>query len=82
MKGYARLLFRGWLIVSLTAWNIRHIAALDYTMAMIGGFGISFVWFGNSRTAAHSDLPWAREVYAGGAALGTLTGMLLSELLK
>lgn len=76
---YARVFFRGFVIVTLTAWNVRHIGALQYPWAFAGGFGISFVWWGNSRGAAHSDLAWAREVYALGAALGTVTGMWLGR---
>lgn len=76
---YVRLFSRGLLIVALTSWNVRHIAALDYRMALIGGFGISFVWWGNSRGAAHNDLRFARETYAAGAAVGTVLGMWLGR---
>lgn len=76
---YSRLFMRGFVIVALTAWNVRHIAALQYPWAFAGGFGISFVWWGNSRGAAHSELRWAREVYALGAACGTLLGMWLGR---
>jgi hypothetical protein len=76
---YVRLFLRGFVIVTLTAWNVRHIAALQYPWAFAGGFGISFVWWGNSRGAAHSALRWSREVYAVGAALGTVFGMWLGR---
>lgn len=76
---YGRLFVRGLIIVTLTSWNVRHIAALEYSWAFAGGFGISFVWFTNSRTAAHSELKWAREVYALGAAVGTICGMYLGR---
>jgi len=68
---------RGFLIVSLTASNVGQIAAHHWGGAFAGGMAISFVWWGNSRGAAHSDLPWARECYALGAGCGTVFGMLL-----
>lgn len=76
---HARLFLRGFVIVALTAWNVRHIASLQYPWAFAGGFGISFVWFGNSRQAAATDLPYARETYAAGAACGTVFGMWLGR---
>lgn len=76
---HASLFLRAFVIVTLTAWNVRHIAALQYPWAFAGGFGISFVWFGNSRQAAHSELRHARETYAAGAAFGTLFGMWLGR---
>lgn len=75
---HLRLFLRGYVIVTLTAFNVNSIAHHLYAQALLGGFGISFIWFGNSKTAAHSDLRFAREVYALGAALGTITGMALA----
>lgn len=68
---------RGFLIVTLTAANIGQIASRHYGGAFLGGFAISFVWWGNSRGAAHSETQYGRECYALGAGCGTLTGMLL-----
>lgn len=68
---------RGFLIVTLTATNIGQIAGRHWMGAFAGGFGISFVWFMNSRTAAHTDAIGARECYALGAACGTVAGMWL-----
>jgi hypothetical protein len=68
---------RGFLIVTLTSANVAQIASRHYGGAFVGGCAISFVWFGNSRTAAMTEVPYAREIYALGAGLGTLTGMLL-----
>lgn len=76
---HARLFARGFVIVTLTAFNVKSISHGAYLQALVGGFGISFVWFGNSRTAAHSDVRFAREVYAAGAALGTVFGMWLGR---
>ena len=79
MSAYARLFGRGFLIVTLTAFNVTSISQHHYWWALAGGFGISFVWFGNSRQAAHTDLRGAREVYAAGAAFGTVFGMWLGS---
>ena len=76
---HVKLFARGFVIVALTSWNVRHIAALQYPWAFAGGFGISFVWFTNSKTAAHVEIPFARETYAIGAALGTVFGMWLGR---
>lgn len=69
---------RGFLIVFLTAFNVASISQRHFGQAFIGGFAISYVWWGNSRGAAHSDLRWARLLYATGAAVGTISGMLAS----
>jgi hypothetical protein len=66
---------RGLLIVSLTASNIGQIAGHHFLGAFVNGFAISFVWWINSRSAAHEDLTWARECYAVGAGFGTVFGM-------
>lgn len=79
LRAYALTLGRGWLIVALTSANVRQIAAGHYSGAFLVGFAISYVWFGNSRQAALTDLPGARWCYALGAALGTVTGMYLGS---
>lgn len=75
---HLRLLLRGFLIVAVTAYNVRNIAHGQYTHAFAGGFAISFLWWGNSRGAAHTEMRYARECYALGAALGTVVGMWLA----
>jgi hypothetical protein len=77
LREYALIFWRGWLIVTLTAMNVRQIAGGHYLHAFIVGFGISLVWWFNSRNAAKSELVGAGLVYAIGAGLGTLTGMYL-----
>lgn len=79
MKDYARLFGRGFLIVCLTAMNVRQISAGNYGHAFVVGFGISLVWWFNSRNAARSELPLAGWVYAIGAGVGTITGMVLTR---
>jgi len=67
---------RGWLIVALTAMNVGAVAGRHWILAFAGGSAISFCWWSNARAAA-SNVPWAREAYALGAGLGTLTGMAI-----
>jgi hypothetical protein len=81
VKDYLSLAFRGWLIVTLTSLNTGQIAGHHWTGAGMVGFGISWVWWKNAQSAAKKDLPWIGEVYALGAATGTLTGMLIHSLL-
>lgn len=76
---HLRLFLRGFVIVTLTAYNVTNIAQGQYGHAFLGGFGISFVWWGNSRGAAHTEVAWARETYALGAACGTVVGMYLAR---
>jgi len=73
---------RGFVIVFLTALNVVQIAGGHYGGAFIVGGAISWVWFGNSRTAAHTNAPYARQAYALGAALGTIAGMFVGGLWK
>ena len=77
---HLKLAFRGFLIVFLTALNVRQIAGGHYIGAFVVGAAISFVWFTNSKHAAHTGLKWAREAYALGAAVGTVAGMFVGGL--
>jgi hypothetical protein len=65
---------RGWLMVSLVALNTVQIAHGRTLHAMVVGFCISYLWWGNS-SRYRSEARWAGVVYATGAALGTLTGI-------
>lgn len=76
-----RTFWRGFLIVTLTAANVGQIAGHHWAGAFVGGFGISFVWWTNSRTASHSDLKYGRELYAAGAGCGTVFGMWLVKVI-
>lgn len=78
---YVITFLRGWLIVSLTALNTGQIARQSYPGAVLVGFGISEVWWYNARGAAFGSLPFLGETYALGAALGTLTGMVIHRWL-
>jgi hypothetical protein len=70
------LFLRGWLMVSLVALNTIQISHGRIVGAMAVGFCISFLWWANS-SKARPDGKWAGVVYASGAAVGTLTGMLI-----
>lgn len=80
MLALVKLFARGFMIVSLTASNVGQIAGGHWVGAFVGGCAISFVWFGNSRTAAHSEARYGREAYAIGAGFGTIAGMALVRL--
>ena len=77
-----RLFFRGWLIVSLTAANVSFIGQHNFPLAFITGFGISFVWYGNSQHANDHRSKMSTFVYALGAAVGTMTGMAVGGMLR
>jgi hypothetical protein len=72
---YLRLFLRGFVIVTLTAMNVRQISAGHYGPAFVVGCGISGVWWFNSRSAAHSAAPGAWLAYCLGAGAGTVFGM-------
>ena len=79
---YLLIFLRGWIIVTLTACNVRQIADGHFAGAFVIGGAISWVWWGNSHNAAHIALPLARHAYAAGAAAGTVTGMFIGGLWK
>ena len=78
--GLLRLASRGFVIVFLTSLNVAQISKGHYVGAFVVGAAISFVWFTNSKHAAHTGLKWAREAYALGAAVGTVAGMFVGGL--
>lgn len=73
------IFLRGFVIVTCVAWNTRHVAALEYGAAFLTGTILSLVWWGNSKTAASSEVRGARFAYALGAGVGTLFGMWLGR---
>jgi len=63
------------LLVSLNVWQVSH----GHLIAATGtGFLISLVWTFNVKKVAFGN-HWDRITYAGGAALGTLAGMLIAK---
>lgn len=77
---YARIVGRGWLMVSLVSANTVHIASGHLTYAAIGGFAISALWWSNS-SKDREQAKGAGLAYGCGAALGTLTGATIARLL-
>ena len=73
---------RAWLIVTLTALNVGLIARRAYPLAVCTGFGISFVWYTNTRKAIEDRSRAAQVAYSLGAATGTGTGMVLAAWLR
>ncbi|MFZ9585824.1 MAG: hypothetical protein ACO280_12835, partial [Pseudohongiellaceae bacterium] len=73
------LFFRAFVQVFLVSVNVSQIAAGHYAGAFLVGGAISWLWFGNARSAGRSDDVRSRAVYAAGAALGTVGGMFLSR---
>lgn len=76
---YLRVFGRGMMIVTLTASNIRQIAAGHYGRAFCVGMAISAVWWWNARTAGHDERRGLWLAYAFGAGVGTVTGMWLAR---
>lgn len=78
---YLSLFARGFAQVALVSANVVQIARSQYVGAFAVGCAISFVWWTNAHSAAHSDLRWGRPVYALGAGCGTVFGMLVGGLI-
>ena len=70
-----RVFLRGFAIVFLTALNVTQVSRGHYLGALLVGFGISFVWYGNSQSANDRRSRTAQVTYACGAACGTICGM-------
>lgn len=77
-----RLFLRGFVIVMLTAMNVKMISRGLYGWAFVTGFGISAVWFSNAGKASDDRRLTSLLVYASGAACGTVTGMALAGWLR
>lgn len=78
---YAAIFWRGFVIVFLTAANVRFISRRHYRFAFLTGFGISAVWWINAHAAAIGNAPRAWCVYGFGAAVGTVAGMAAANRL-
>lgn len=82
MTPYLKVWWRAFAIVSCTAANVVNVSGGHYGFAFLTGGLLSAIWWGNSRTAAHSVLPRAGAAYALGAACGTVFGMWLGRLVR
>jgi len=81
VREYLTLFGRAFLQVSLVAANVVQIAKGQYVGMFVVGAAISYLWFGNARSAGRSELPGAAWVYAVGAGCGTVAGAVLSRCL-
>ena len=75
------IFLRAFAQVALVAWNVVNLSQQQYALAFVSGFGVSYVWWGNSRAAAHERVTYAREAYALGAAVGTVAGLAVGQWL-
>ena len=78
LREYARIFWRGFLIVLLTSTNVYQVSHRHYLGGFIVGVLISVVWWGNARSSSRSDLPCAGLCYGLGAGAGTLAGMVIA----
>jgi hypothetical protein len=81
MKPHVVLWWRAFTIVCCTATNVTQIANGHYVVAFFTGGLLSWIWWSNSRTAAHSGIAGGQAAYALGAACGTLCGMWIGRTL-
>lgn len=77
MIDYLAIFGRAFVLVSLTAGNVRLVSRGRFVPAFFTGGALSAVWWFAAHSAATSHLPAAWLVYAIGAACGTVTGMWL-----
>lgn len=76
----ARLWWRGFLIVTLTACNVGMISRHHWGGMFVTGGLISVVWWRNVGIAVEKDNRKAQAAYAAGAACGTVFGCWASTL--
>jgi hypothetical protein len=74
--------WRAFSIVSMTALNVTQVTQHHYGSAFLTGSVLSFIWWANTRTAAHSNVVGAQFAYTLGAGCGTVFGMYLGSLLQ
>ena len=80
MKSLFLVWWKAFSIVSITALNVVQITGHHYPAAFCTGSLLSFIWWINTKTAAHSELPGAHLAYTLGAGCGTVFGMFLGSL--
>ena len=73
-----RIFIIGFVQVLLVSANIVFITRKEYVAAFITGFAISFLWTLNVKNAAFGTLTH-RIIYATGAALGCIVGIILTQ---
>lgn len=71
---------RGFLIVTLVAWNVVNVASHQYGWALVTGTLVSVVWWQNASIVSEAKKhPRASWWYGLGAGLGTIAGMYLGS---
>ena len=75
-----RYALRGFVIVALVAWNVRHVANGDYIAAFFTGTAISVFWWLNAGMASEAKQHRGAALWYGlGAGCGTVVGMWLGR---
>lgn len=82
MKPLAYIWWRAFSIVTCTALNVSQVAGGRYHAAFFTGGVLSWIWWQNTKTAAHTNVRGSQAAYALGAACGTMFGMYLGSLLR
>jgi len=80
LKGLGALFLTGYVQVVLVTVNMWQIANNKYLTALPVAFAISFLWTLNVKQVAFGNVP-ERVVYSGGAMIGCLSGIVLSNLI-
>lgn len=80
IRGKVGLILSGFIIVCLVSLNTYQVSHQHYVGAGLVGFLISLTWTYNVKKVAFGS--WVdRCMYAGGASLGTVVGMLVATIL-
>lgn len=77
MRELAQVWWRAFSIVTCTALNVVQVSNHNFVAAFFTGGLLSYVWWANTKTAAHHTGKYAQYAYAVGAACGTLSGMAI-----
>jgi hypothetical protein len=78
MRDSLSIFLRGFVLVTLVAWNVKHVASGQYLAAFCTATTLSFVWWLNAGLAGKAkDHPGLALAYGLGAGAGTILGMWL-----
>jgi hypothetical protein len=80
MKDHAKLFLTGFVQVILVVINTFQVAHNKYSGVFFVGFLISLVWSYNVKKIAFGSFT-DRVIYSSGAAVGSLTGLFISNLI-
>jgi hypothetical protein len=79
MKSKIKLLTTGFLQIMLVCINTYQVAHAKWLGVFVVGFGISFLWSFNVKQIAFGTVQ-DRILYALGAAVGSIAGLLIAKL--